>query len=135
MKKLYTLALLLFVVLNLSQLTLAQNALVRWNNTPGNPVGDAAGTTREASGYVTANPVSLSGLVLHSSWSSGDTKSIFGFAASLASGNTSTYGTSYATNLYEEYGLVNTSGSTLNISGIELYLGSSSSSGLMKVNI
>ena len=127
--------LFLIALLTLSFTEIQAQDYAKWPNSPGDPTTLAP----TISGNVQASPVSLSGMVVaNTSFSTGSnsssSRSLMGFMASLNSSVTA-WGTVSNSALYEEYVIAPQSGYNLNLSGMELYLGGSSSTAVMKVQI
>lgn len=123
-----------FVLFSLSFSEVYAQAYALWPNSPGNPTALAPTT----SGNVQASAMTYVGnLTTYTSYSTG-TKTIasyIGVAASYSGG----WGTSWTSTgtgaVYEQYVIAPASGYNLNMTGVELYLGCSNTSGAMKVQL
>ncbi len=131
MNKRTTWLLLLFAVL-ISVSEVWAQAYALWPNSPG------TNTAPTISGNVQASAMTFtSNLVANTSYSSG-TKTVASTLGLVVS-NTAAWGTLYTSTgagaVYEEYKISPASGYTLNMTGVELYLGCSNSGGGMKVQL
>lgn len=127
---------LFFLVLfSLSFSEVYAQAYALWPNSPGNPTSLAPTT----SGNVQASAMTYtSTLVANTSYSTNGTKTQASFIGLVAS-YTQAWGTSWTSTgagaVYEEYKISPAAGYNLNMTGVELYLGCSNTSGSMKVQL
>jgi hypothetical protein len=123
-----------FALFSLSFSKVYAQAYALWPNSPGSPTSLAPTT----SGNVQASAMTYVGnLTTYTSYSTG-TKTIasyIGLEASYSGG----WGTSWTSTgtgaVYEQYVIAPASGYNLNMTGVELYLGCSNTSGAMKVQL